>query len=82
MKFVYLLMKRKYERLHLKVKPANSDKACMAGERRGNSPRRKYFRCYTRVGETITLESNPVKLNSTLSATLLTTEGSHVFNPP
>jgi len=47
-------MKRKYERLYLKVKLANSDKVCMAGESRGNNLRRKHLK-YTQAGETITL---------------------------
>lgn len=72
-------MKRKYERLHLKVKLANSDKVCMAGERRGNSLRRKRLK-YTQVGETVTLKSNPVKLNCILSTNFLNI-GSYVFSP-
>lgn len=46
-------MKRKYERLHLKARLANSDKVCMAGERR-NSLRKKHLK-YTQVGKTVTL---------------------------
>lgn len=48
-------MKRKHERLHLEVKLANSDKVCMAENRRGTQSKEKASRIHTRGSNSNTL---------------------------